>query len=226
MHFRVFPVVAVVAVSVFSVAAQQASEASLTPSQQLLRQFGADKNSVAHAAVVAHLRNDINSYAKPGKRTELALDADAAFNDGTVLKKGTILGGEVVEAAAPGKDKGISRLVLDWTEAELPKKQKETVAVIVRDAEGGQPYQQTDRSFGRNQLGATSSSGSAGDKLSTEMNLILMNQKEGMPQVAPGVQMIKQDRHSLSVASQDDDVVIHELTKFVVVIFKAKEQSK
>ena len=226
MRLRVFPVVAAVVVSVLSASSQQAPQAALTPSQQLLKQFSTDKNSVAYTAVKTHLRNDINSYAKPGKKVELALDADATFDDGTVIKKGTILSGEVVEATAPGKGKGISTLVLDWTEVELPKKQKETVAVIVRDAEGGEAYQQTDRSFGRNQVGATSNSGLANDKLSTGMNLVLMNKKEGMPQVAPGVQMIKQDRHSLSVASEDDEVVIHELTKFVVVIFKAKAQSK
>lgn len=226
MRLRLFPVVAAVAVSACSATAQQAPQASLTPSQQLLRQFSVDKNSVAYAAAGAHLRNDINSYAKPGKKVELAMDADAKFDDGTVIKKGTVLTGEVVEATAPGKDKGISTLVLDWTEAELPKKQKETVAVLVRDAEGGQAYQQTDRSFGRNQVGATSNSGLANDKLSTGENLVLLNKKEGMPQVAPGVQMIKQDRHSLSVASEDDDVLIHEQTKFIVVIFKAKAQSK
>lgn len=215
MRIRVLSVVAAIAVSVFSAPAQQASEATLTPSQQLLRQFSADKSSVAYAAVAAHLRNDINSYAKPGKKVELALDMDAKFDDGTVIKKGTILSGEVVEATAPGKDKGISRLVLDWTEAELPKKEKETVAVIVRDAQGGHAPQ-ADSSSEQNQAVANSA----------EMKLILENQKAGMPQVAPGVQMLKQDRHSLSVASADDDVVIHEQTKFIVVIFKAKTQSK
>lgn len=215
MRFHLFSVVAAVAVSVSPAVAQQAPDATLTPSQQLLRQFSTDKTSVSYAAAKVHLRNDVNSYAKPGKKVELALDADAKFDDGTVAKKGTILTGEVVEATAPGKDKGISTLVLDWTEAELSKKQKETVAVIVRDAEGGHAPQTADNP---DQNPAVANS--------AQMKLLLENKKAGLPQVAPGVQMIKQDRHSLSVASQDDDVLIHEQTKFVVIIFKAKSQSK
>lgn len=209
MRLCLVPVVAAVVVNVFSATAQQTP--APTPSQQLLQQFSADKTSVAYAAVAAHLRNDINSYAKPGKKVELALDADAKFNDGAEMKKGTILSGEVVEATAPGKDKGISTLVLDWTEAELPKKQKETVAVIVRDAEGGHAPKQEDAPE-QNPTVANSA----------KMKLLLENKKAGLPQVAPGVQMLKQDRHSLSVASTDDDVVIHEQTKFIVVIFKPK----
>lgn len=222
MRLPVATLVTASAVCVLSLSAQQ-PEAALTPSQQLLKQFSTDKNSVAYAAVEADLRNDINAYAKAGKKTELVLHDDAKFNDGSIIKKGTVISGEVISATPSEKAKPTSTLVLDWTEAELPKKQKETLAVIVRDAKGAQAFKQTDRSFGENQLGASSNSGRAGDKLSTEMNLILLNQKEGMPQIAPGVQMIKQDRHSLSVAGQGETLSIHEGTQFIVILFKARE---
>ena len=193
---------------------------SLEYSQGLMHKFQLKKDSVGYAAGVGLLRQDLNSRAKAGTTVEVTLAGDFHFNDGTVLAKGTVLEGTVSAAANHTKANPVSSITVDWTAARLPKKATLPLAAAVRDAQGGVPVKGADHSFGQNQLGATSNSGHAGDNNTTLNNSVLMNQQSGMPQIAPGVTMEPAEGHSLRVTSQNEDIVLREGTKMVLVLFK------
>ena len=202
------------------VTAACAQEPSLQHAQQLMHLFQTNKSAVSYGAGTAALRNDLNSRAKPGSTVELTLLSDIRFNDGTILNKGTVLAGTVASSANRSKAVPESSLVVDWTAARLPKKAILPIAAAVRDAQGNSPVQGADHTFGQNQLGATSNSGHAGDNNTTMNNSVLMNRQEGMPQIAPGVDMQPVEGHSLRVVSKKGDIVLNEGTRMVLVLFK------
>jgi hypothetical protein len=197
-----------------------AQDPALEHAQLLMHQFQTNKASVAYAAGMAVLRNDLNSRAKPGKTVEVTLTNDFHFNDGTLLNKGTVIAGTVNAATNRSKANPESSIVVDWTSAHLPKGVILPIAAAVRDAEGNAPVQGADHTFGQNQLGATANSGHAGDNNTTMNNSVLMNKQAGMPQIAPGVTMEPAEGHSLRVTSTTGDIVLNEGTKLVLVLFK------
>lgn len=190
-------------------------------SPELFKKYLVNHDSVAYAAAVVNLRDEVTCRAKPGKRVEATLQADVRFSDGTVLRKGTVLEGAVASATELNRHSPLSTLVVDWTTAQMGKKQTMTLVAVTRDAVAG-PEGERGKTFGRYQLGATSNSGQAGDKLNTGGNLTLLNKKVNMPQIAPGVELVQTTEHSLSVQSTKDDVVLREATQLVLVLFKAR----
>lgn len=197
-----------------------AQEPTLEHAQGLMTQFQKNKASVSYGAGTAALRTDLSSRTKPGSTVELTLLSEIRFNDGTILGKGTVIEGSVNSAANRSKANPESSLVVDWTAARLPKKVMLPIAAAVRDAQGTNPVQGADHTFGQNQLGATSNSGHAGDNNTTMNNSVLMNKQAGMPQIAPGVTMEPVEGHSLRVTSKTGDIVLNEGTKLVLVLFK------
>jgi hypothetical protein len=198
----------------------QANDAGVAQSQKILERYSKDRNLVAFAAVPANLRSDVSCRTKPGKHVEAVLQNDVRFNDGTELRKGTVLDGVVTASSEGTKDDPKSTLVVDWTSAQLPKKQTMPLAAMVRDAQGSLDPGGADHAYGRNQLGATSSSGASSDKLATGMNLILLNKNSGMPQIAPGVNLVPTANHSMAASGAKGALVLREGTQLVLVLFK------